>query len=663
YTLWARPRNAADNDIFRTAVDLTTPSASTWTALGAVPNVKGTGFLSMIISGVLASGVAGDGLVMYLIGRTPFGGPANVPLRTYFPKTVTEATWNRHFLPSMPVDSSSGVPGGSPPESTFPFSGNRDVIIDSFASSSTLGRLIVVRDFNSPTRLLTWTDTVAFLKAPVLSAPADGAIVERSKPLTLSWSALPQGVTYQFEVATDAAFNNRVGGGFGFGNASCPSFGGFTTFDPLAPGTNTPFTTIPEFIRLQAGVQHFWRARVCGVEISSNFGPDQRYHPGPWSAARSFTVAPDPTIALTPTSGKPGDTVSFAIANMPPGEILKVTWDNPFTALVNVTSGTDGKATGSFVVPAGSPVGPHLVFAQTALLCCKSAAASFDLLSATAPGSATFTGQVQIGTAAAPTAPPSGYAVQVKIFPAGSTTAQASPAVQTDGTGTFSVTIVNLPAGAYDIAVKGHHTLTNKKANVTLPATGTTPVSFGVLLTGDLNSDDAIQGGDYSVLVTNFSKTGPQTVAGAATRLLAEAAGSVTLRLLPQFDRAEAGQVFSVGVVARTGDQPVDAVDLLLRFNAAILQLVDEEGNPVEMVAAGNALPVVLRNRADSEAGWVAFSAGRDPAAPAPAGDLAVATLRFRALVPISGAALPMALAGLEGSGAYYSGYQLLRPE
>jgi hypothetical protein len=68
---------------------------------------------------------------------------------------------------------------------------------------------------------------------------------------------------------------------------------------------------------------------------------------------------------------------------------------------------------------------------------------------------------------------------------------------------TATFTIADLTPGAYDIKVKGLHTLRNVKFGVELTA-GDNEVDFGFLLEGDCNNDNKIFGADFSLLRTTY---------------------------------------------------------------------------------------------------------------------------------------------------------------
>ena len=116
------------------------------------------------------------------------------------------------------------------------------------------------------------------------------------------------------------------------------------------------------------------------------------------------------------------------------------------------------------------------------------------------------------------------------------------------------------------------------------------------------------------------------------------------------------GAVFAVEIVLRAGDGP-DSVDAVVSFDPAWLQVVDSAGRPAAKIGAGAALPVVLQNSADSRAGQIRFSAGRQPGGATPAGTVVVATIYFRAAVSRTAVSTPITFAA---SGVYGPGVSAL---
>ena len=91
--------------------------------------------------------------------------------------------------------------------------------------------------------------------APVLSAPADGAIGVNTNP-TISWGSIASAASYDLEIATDSAFNNLV-------------------YSASEPSTSHRVASA-----LDPNSEHFVRVRAVNACDSGN-----------WSAAVSFTTA------------------------------------------------------------------------------------------------------------------------------------------------------------------------------------------------------------------------------------------------------------------------------------------------------------------------------------------------------------------------------------
>jgi len=90
--------------------------------------------------------------------------------------------------------------------------------------------------------------------------------------------------------------------------------------------------------------------------------------------------------------------------------------------------------------------------------------------------------------------------LRVRLYTAGTATLVQETSVTSDAGGSFSVPV---PPGTYDIVVKHSQSLSARVRNVTFGG-GAVAVSFGVLLTGDANNDDAINMADFSTLRTTF---------------------------------------------------------------------------------------------------------------------------------------------------------------
>lgn len=242
--------------------------------------------------------------------------------------------------------------------------------------------------------------------------------------------------------------------------------------------------------------------------------------------------------------------------------------------------------------------------------------------------------------------------------------------------GAFAIPRVVAP-GDYRVRLKGLHTLRNL-----LPTTlagGANTVNMETLLEGDAFGDNRVNGRDVSLLAAAFGKSQGQpgfdpradfneddavnaadltllranlgrrgdillgASAAAADLSAAElpdlaallemsaAAGPVALRVTPSAAQVAVGQIITLEVVAEAGMQAVDAVEVYLDYDSALLQAVDASGAPATAVQAGTALPAVLLNRVNPAWGQIDFVASSAGAA-APSGQITIARLHFKAL-------------------------------
>ena len=182
----------------------------------------------------------------------------------------------------------------------------------------------------------------ASVTAPRPLTPAAGALVRNAdQPVTLvvgNAVATSGTATYTFEVATDAAFANKV-----FSRAGVAQTSGQTAL------------TID---RLAAGADYYWRARA-----------DSNGTSGPFSAGRKLSIGPavqiDPPTLLTPangatTQGWPGFTVRNATRSGPAGAItyrFEIATTNTFASIVLTATVSEGN-TNTTYVPASTQPAP-----------------------------------------------------------------------------------------------------------------------------------------------------------------------------------------------------------------------------------------------------------------------------------------------------------------
>lgn len=101
----------------------------------------------------------------------------------------------------------------------------------------------------------------------------------------------------------------------------------------------------------------------------------------------------------------------------------------------------------------------------------------------------------------------------ITLYQPGPTNEFGRFAATTDESGRFCVTATDVPAGTYDVRVKGANTLSHQRTNVDLRTA--TEIAFGTLRVGDSTGDDRVTGADVSALMPNFLRSGAIAVSGS----------------------------------------------------------------------------------------------------------------------------------------------------
>ncbi len=240
----------------------------------------------------------------------------------------------------------------------------------------------------------------------------------------------------------------------------------------------------------------------------------------------------------------------------------------------------------------------------------------------------------------------------------------------TDRTGTALYT--GLPAGVYDVHVKGLHSIQAAMPGVNLTPGASIDLDMGVQVEGDLDGDNCVtiddlslvqqqlglhQGmagynpaadlnndgrvtmSDLSLLRSGFDKCGDIWVGSLDRQTLAawlqpeSQTHDLGLRIVSSDTQPSLGQTIEVAVVADTGAQPIDGASFQLKYDPQALAPVGSAGGAVP----GLLLPGVMGNWIDAAEGSVGYSAGALQGNP-PAGQIVVARLRFRVIaVPTTG--------------------------
>jgi hypothetical protein len=250
-------------------------------------------------------------------------------------------------------------------------------------------------------------------------------------------------------------------------------------------------------------------------------------------------------------------------------------------------------------------------------------------------------------------------------------------ATDRDGVALYS----GLPAGIYNVHVKGPHSLQSARASISLTPGATLDLDMKMQVEGDVNGDNCVtvedfsyiqarlgthQGAsgfdptadlnndgevsatDVSLMRSGFDRCGDVSADAQFGTLSASAAPPLSQLLAPWLrpeslardlrlsiwtsaDQLRVGEYLDIAVVAEAGAQPIDGASFVMQFDPAVLSPVDAGGNPAAAMEPGLALPSVMGNWLDAAGGAAGFSAGVLQGEP-PAGQVVLAKLRFRVL-------------------------------
>jgi hypothetical protein len=244
-----------------------------------------------------------------------------------------------------------------------------------------------------------------------------------------------------------------------------------------------------------------------------------------------------------------------------------------------------------------------------------------------------------------------------------------------------------LPAGIYNVHVKGPHSLQSARARIALTSGASLDLDMKMQVEGDVNGDNCVTVDDFalvqarlgthkgvsgydagadlnndgtvslddvSLLRSGFDRCGDIS-ADAQFGIMSTSAAPPLSQLLSPWLRPESlsrdlglsiwtsadqvrlGDYLDIAVVAETGTQQIDGAAFVLKFDPAVLTPVDAVGTPAIAMEPGVALPSVMGNWLDGAGGAAGFSAGMLQGEP-PSGQIVLAKLRFRVQsAPVAG--------------------------
>ncbi|MEO8284891.1 MAG: SpoIID/LytB domain-containing protein [Chloroflexota bacterium] len=237
----------------------------------------------------------------------------------------------------------------------------------------------------------------------------------------------------------------------------------------------------------------------------------------------------------------------------------------------------------------------------------------------------------------------------------------------------------NLPAGTYDVHVKGTHSIQSARASIVLADNRTADVDMKAQIEGDVDGDNCVTVNDFSIvqamigassstpgfdpaadlngdgLVTvtdvsllrsGFDMCGDISADNDISAFAVDGAPSMAQALAPWLNpdalqrdlsislsasnvAPRVGDTIEVAVVANTGSQAVDGAAFILKYDPSKLVPVDASGNPTAASEPGLALPSVLGNWIDAQGGSIGYSAAMLQEA-SPSGAVVLTTVRFR---------------------------------
>lgn len=188
--------------------------------------------------------------------------------------------------------------------------------------------------------------------APVASLPANNASVKNTdQPILLVVTnavSAKSGLTYTFEVATDAAFASKV-----------------QTKDAIPEGANGQ--TSVRLDMLTPGRDYYWRARAASGGVAGGFGNASRFELGP--AININPPVPISPLANTQTSQRPAFRVGNAVRTGPTGTLFytfEIANNSAFSPIMVSSTVAEGVNETGFIPTTDLPLGSVLFWRATA---------------------------------------------------------------------------------------------------------------------------------------------------------------------------------------------------------------------------------------------------------------------------------------------------------
>ena len=350
---------------------------------------------------------------------------------------------------------------------------------------------------------------------------------------------------------------------------------------------------------------------------------------------------------------------------------LTCAWSNVFEVLPGVPGTPTATPTKtSTTLPTATPTGTIITPTPTAT-------------PTIGPGTGTILGQVQLQGRPAPPNP--SWIVNLTV-----TVGPNVYMVTTDQSGAFVIN--GVPTGIHNITVKNPHALSNRKLNVVI-LPGLNAVNMGLLKEGDASNDDIVDITDFSILRTTFGTTDAQadfnqdgvvdisdfsllrTNFGQAGPIIVEmekssealrgftapaeeiaaadsaAASTVSMYISPTLHIANVGDTFALTIMIDSGAQQLDAAQVYLNFDPALLEVVSLTGS--------GAFSLEFQKTFDNAVGTIDYAAFT-LFGTLPSGTFNLATVQMRGKAPTAGTPVSFSFVTPRKTKATFSGQEMV---
>jgi hypothetical protein len=147
----------------------------------------------------------------------------------------------------------------------------------------------------------------------------------------------------------------------------------------------------------------------------------------------------------------------------------------------------------------------------------------------------------------------------------------------------------------------------------------------------DFDVDQRVRSSDFALLRSNYFASGDIEVTTTLAAAASVPQDLVNLALEPASVAVEPGDIFTLTLMAHAGAQAFVAMDTIIRFPAANLQVVGPDGLPATQIESLSSLDDLI-NQVDNTQGRILYGAGS--LTTSVSGNVPLARLRLKAVSP-----------------------------